>query len=611
MEKKQLINEIQRNLKLMGVDKNLRIYESDKTKYRIVLNEGIGSIGSDIAQWLTRTGRQVFEEVPGLLDQYGNKVTKLFYEFGNYKIADDVFSAFQSVCNGTKKLADLGVDNAKLFLDIVYDLNPSLITKFYDDIMEEVSQVTGVSSDDIIKALRKKVSEGADFEDEVLRMCGGDELLADVMKKEFSKKMNELIPDSFVGTIEDAIKATFSVKWGGLVDNLPIEKTISKGLKNFLSSDGWIRQMRGFLLQMINGWTKQQDGLLKEGLDNLQVIMTEILNGSKKDLTTQFRKLNITIDSIDPNQIQLIQNTFISEIKKLDFTVGGQTRKLSETEIKIIQDGFANNKVFGDDIGMWSVEAWKKSYYGKWASEIFTKDTTKWNSALKRFFWWSFTSTARKGSDWSKILRTRTFWKEMKDIWVVTTVTMKIVYPAVYAFVWGLGQLWDSYSETGNPEDQSWVGEVADKFMDQLGSAWAPTESTAQNILEIVIPIHGIPAIQVYDYITKVRADEVNVDDVMDRLRSRYPEITDDEIQKYKDWWERNQNVPLDQIENVREDLDNLGSTETGFKAYCRLKKYDFLGFNPNTEIGTATVPGQGAKKFEWDDNLNDFKQRN
>lgn len=610
MEEKKLINEIQRNLKIMGLGKTVRIYENKETKYRIVLKEGLGSIGSEIAQWLSRTGRQVFEEVPGILDQYGNKVTKMFFEIGNYKVADDVFAAFQSVCSGAKKLSDLGAENARIFLDIVYELNPGLITKFYDDIIKDASQAAGVSTDDIVNALRRKVAEGADFDDEVLQMCGGDELLANVMKREFAKKMNEITFVPFRGTIEDSIRNAFSWKWSGIVDRLPIDKTVVKGLKNFLASDGWVRNFRALLLQQIQAWSKGQDELLMEGLDNLQVIMTEILNGSKKDLSTQFRKLNITMDSVDPNNIKLIQDTFISEIKKLDFNVGGQTRKLTETEIQAIKDGLVNNKVFGEDIGMWVVEAWNKSYYGKWASELFTKDTTKWNSAFKRFFWWSFTSTARKGSDWAKILRTKTFWKEMKDIWVVTTITMKIVYPAVYAFVWGLGQLWNSYSETGNPSDNSWIGEVADKFMDQLGSAWAPTESTAQNILEIVIPIHGIPAVKVYEYFKKVRSDEVNVDDVIDRLRERYPEITDEEIQRYKDWWERNKDVNLN-LDDAKENLDNLGSTENGFKAYCELKNYDFLGFNPNTEIGTATVPGQGAKKFEWDDDLNDFKQRN
>ncbi len=113
------------------------------------------------------------------------------------------------------------------------------------------------------------------------------------------------------------------------------------------------------------------------------------------------------------------------------------------------------------------------------------------------------------------------------------------------------------------------------------------------------------------DWVSGVRADESNVDDIINDLRERYPNITDEQARRYREWWERNKNVDLSQIEDVQNQLDNLGSTEEGFKSYCRLKSYDFLGFNQNTEIGTATVPGQGAKKFEWDDDLNDFKQRN
>jgi hypothetical protein len=611
MEKKQLINEIHRNLKLMGLNKDLKIYEDSNTKYKIVLNESIGSIGAEISQFLTRTGRQVFEEVPGLLDQYGNKVTKLFYEFGNYKISDDLFSAFQAVCNGTKKMSDLGLDNAKLLLDIIEDLNPSLITKFYDDVMAQVISGTDTSIDDILRALKKKVDAGANLEDEVLDMCGGDELLADVLMRTFKTKIDEVAGGSFTGTLEDAIKRAFSSKWGGVVDNLPIDKTIAKGLKNFLASDGWIRKFRGFTLSIINTFTKDQDKLLKEGLDNLQVIMTEILNGSKKDLKTQFRKLNVTLDNIDPGDITDIQNMFMSEIKKLDFNVGGESRKLTQSEIKIIQDGFVNNKVFGDDIGLWAVEAWNKSYYGKWAREIFSKGSRNLPSAISRFLWWSVTSTARKGSDWRKIIASKSFLKELGDIWITTTVVMKIVWPAVYAFGWGLVQIVEDYGNTNNPEDQAWIIDVFGEFYNQLKQAWAPTDSFALNVLEIAIPIHGIPAVKFIDWVSGVRADESNVDDIIDDLRERYPDITDDQARRYREWWERNKNVDLSQIEDVQEQLDNLGSTEEGFKSYCRLKGYDFLGFNQSTEIGTATVPGQGAKKFEWDDELNDFKQRN
>lgn len=613
MEKKQLINEIQRNLKLMGVDKNLRIYESHETKYRIVLNEGIGSVGSDIAQWLTRTGRQVFEEVPGLLDQYGNKVTKLFYEFGNYKIADDVFSSFQAVCNGTKKLVDLGEDNAKLFLDIIHDLNPGLITKFYDDFMEQVSQSYGISSDEIIKLLRKKVSEGANFEDEVLDMCGGDELLAEVLMRTLKTKIDEVVVDSFRGTLEDAIKKAFSAKWGGVIDNLPLEKTIKDYVKSFLASDGWLRQMRALTLHVINGWTKNQDALLQEGLRDAQKIFEKILSGQDGNLKNLFRKLNVTLDSVDANKILEIQQQFIAEIKKLDFNVGGTTRKLTEREIKIFQDGFVNNKVFGDDISSWVVDAWNNSYWGKWAKSLFKKtgEDFKVPQWLSRTWWFMLTTTARNANDWSRIIRTRTFWKEMKSIWVVTTVVGKVVWPAVIAF---FATLWDTIKfskEEDNPESQTFAEDACDEFLRQLKDAWAPNDSEVANAIEIIIPIHASPFVKLIGYIDDIRKDRLNIDDITDRLKAMYPDLSDEEIQKYKDWWERNRDVSLDQIENTRENLNNLGSSEVGFRAYCELKKYDFIGFNTGTEIGTANVPNEGQKKFAWDDNYKDFIRMN
>ena len=613
MEKKQLINEIHRNLKLMGLNKDLKIYEDNNTKYRIVLKESLGSIGAEISQFLTRTGRQVFEEVPGLLDQYGNKVTKLFYEFGNYKIADDLFSAFQAVCNGTKKMSDLGFDNAKLLLDIIEDLNPSLITKFYDDMMAQVISGTDKSIDDIIRALKKRVDAGANLEDEVLNMCGGDELLADVLMRTFKTKIDEVVGDSFKGTLEDAIKKAFSAKWGGVIDDLPLEKTIKDYVKSFLASDGWLRQMRALTLHVINGWTKNQDALLQEGLRDAQKIFEQILSGQDANLKNLFRKLNVTLDSVDANKILEIQQQFIAEIKKLDFNVDGTTRKLTEREIKIFQDGFVNNKVFGDDISSWIVDAWNDSYWGKWAKSLFKKtgENFKVPEWLSRTWWFMITTTARNANDWSKIIRTRTVLKEFKKIWLATTLVAKIAWPAFLAF---FGTLWDTIKfskQEDNPESQSFIADACDEFLKQLKEAWAPNDSEVANAIEIIIPIHASPIVKFAGYIDDIRKDRLNMDDITDRLKAMYPDLSDEEIEKYKAWWERNKDANLEGIENVSENLDNLGSSEIGFKSYCQLKGYDFVGWGALSQIGKAQVTNEGLKDFEWRDDVNDFVKTN
>ncbi len=615
MEKKQLISEIQRNLNLMGVNKNVRIYEDSQKNYKILLKEGWGTFGNDVANWLTTTAKQFFEEVPGILDQYGNKVTKMFFEIGNNKIPGDVYSLYLEVLRGTKRLVDLGTDNAKKLIDIINELKPELVTRTFDDVVGQAASRNGISAEDIIKALRKKVSEGAKLEDEVLDMCGGDELLADVLIKTFKTKIDEFVGDSFKGTLEDAIKKAFANKWGGVIDNLPIEKTIKDYVKSFLTSDGWLRQMRALTLDLMRGWQKNQDALIQEGLRDCEAIFQKILSedADSASMKNIFRKFNATLDSIDPNKLDELRTQFLNEIKKLEFNVGGKPRKLTEQEIKIIQEGLVNNKVFGDDISSWVVEAWNKSYWGKYVKNLFkmTGDFRVPNWLTQT--WWLFiTTTVRTGNDWSKILRTRTFFKELGSIWWVTTIVMKLVWPAVIAFFSTLYETIKFAGQTDNPESQNFIMDLLDGFLEELKNAWMPNDSALANVIEIVIPIHASPFVKLVGYIDDVRKDKVNINDLTERLRQRFPEITEDQIAKYKAWYDRNKDVSLDNItDDTINNLDDLGSSETGFKAYCQLKGYEFVGWGALSQIGKAQVPNEGLKEFEWRDDVNDFVKTN
>jgi hypothetical protein len=141
---KHLLNEINRVKTIMGV--------------KPLLTEGIGTLGLDLLQWMTRTSVKVLDEVPGLVDNFGNPLKKVFYQFGDVKVPENVYEIFKKLCDGTESFNNLiskgRKDVVDMFLDVIE--KSDILDNEIEGLINFARQSTAnLTEESILRAIKK------------------------------------------------------------------------------------------------------------------------------------------------------------------------------------------------------------------------------------------------------------------------------------------------------------------------------------------------------------------------------------------------------------------------------------------------------------------------
>lgn len=606
---KHLLNEINRVKTIMGV--------------KPLLTEGIGTLGLDLLQWMTRTSVKVLDEVPGLVDNFGNPLKKVFYQFGDVKVPENVYEIFKKLCDGTESFNNLiskgRKDVVDMFLDVIE--KSDILDNEIEGLINFARQSTAnLTEESILRAIKKEIDNGKSIDDVLSEMTGGDEFAMNVLKRKFSQKLDNLADEveSFGGNTFDDLKSALQKSWSQVITPAKVGKTIKTRIFNFLSSDGMLRTFRATILQMIKKNVKRYDVTIDEMISKWEEVFNEVLNNpnyikSIKNNKNLFRGLNIDIDAISVDMSNDIRNFLLSEIKKLEFQTKNGVRKLTESEFNEIKKAFMGaSDVFDNTIpdfikkNGWVRETFYNSYYGR----FFTQ-----GGKFNRFVSWALTGTARTGQEWSLSLRSKKgFWEYFgayaKSVASITVVC-KGLLPSIIALGYFIANMYNFYT---SKEIKGKYGEIAKiSFKEAYKNALAPFDSDVKNILNILIPIH-VPASQfitaVMEYgdkfLSGVGEDKINLESTLADIRSRFSSIPDDEWKKIESFL-KNSGMSLEQLEGLNMDefnndlktVEKISETDTstwepGFKAWARLRMLTDMIFNTNTGMGQAKNPVNG-----------------